>query len=365
MVRSRLLFPFALLVVVFALIVLANVRVSSPPVEPTPTPTLTPQPPTPTPIPDRASTFKLPCGLSVLPSDYQERDMGNGWKVGVVRLYFENTSDSPLGLIGCNLSIEDIVVKATPSKSYPAALIKSIGPEPRWELYLKDQIYEAPRSDLFSAPSWWFSFDDPVFAPSRFPFSLLENRSSGTQFVYEIGFRFATAAKPEQIVLTTKNDGIMTLGLQNKASAPMPKPDITVLQTAPVEQLIGDKMYDGAKLAVTLDGCEFERVDDTVQLVMLNYTLSNKDNLDQLSVKTWLHFMLYSPDFEFVSATDFLDGKINPGQSGKSMTYRNLPNPVNPAALYLLYEISDNNEPNGVSRSTTWYTLATCTTIER
>jgi len=305
-----------------------------------------------------ASQNQIIPGLAVFPYDYQVRDMGDGWNVGILRLYFENTSDEPMYLSQGDLA--DIQVETTEGKTYPGTLdYGSYDYDYGWESYLYDQSYEKPSTFLSSRSGWYLDFHDLGFAPAHFPFSVIKE-SNSLLLIYEVGFRFAPAATPTKMVLSTREHGNITFDLQGDIPKSMPEPNLAEREVTSIKELTGQKMYDGENLAVILDGCTIEKEGELIDGINFHYSLLNKNNLDQLLLGTWLDFVIYTSKFQLYPVTEHIDDAINPGQSITERAYVGVPDIEDSAKMYLMYSIIDNSEPESSTTNQILYELDSC-----
>jgi hypothetical protein len=202
--------------------------------------------------------------VEIRPLNYRFREDEDGWNIGFVRMYLINTSKSALSSF--DLTLQSASVETVEGKTYPVELFSFYRGDV--EKYVGDAyVYEGGIKEL--------RWPQQVRVGNEFPlvpgFPIIPLTENGAHYVFI--FRFAKAANPTKMELSTSN-GSISFDLAD-VERTLPSPNPTSESLADFANLLNQ---DDESIRFTLeDNCTY----DSNWKFSIAYTLTNKDKFDE------------------------------------------------------------------------------------
>ncbi len=269
----------------------------------------------------------------ILPFDYQEKTVGNGWKIAVVRLLFVNTSNNLLS--PQTLYVTNAYVETLEGKTYPADLIDPTSwYAPRLgshREFLEKALAEG-RFD-WSEPKNIFlgeaAIGGKLGIPSGFPFI---NAPAGFgSYEYGIGFRFAETATPVRVTLQLVKHGDVSIELRDVLQS-VPDPSPEDVHARPIKNLSELRMSN-EKYTFAWEGTCVWRIEGLVRnkMIYIPYHAVNKNAFDEQTISfSFPHAVYYSGGTIYYSEEPF-EITLGPSQEIRD--------------LYLIALLINENDP--------------------
>jgi murein DD-endopeptidase MepM/ murein hydrolase activator NlpD len=282
----------------------------------------------------------------VLPFDYQEKAIGDGWKIAAVRLYFTNPSGDLIP--PQSLQVTGASVETLQGKTYPADLIDPTS----WyfpmlgahreilEEYLsKGQFDWSNPKDIFLGEA---AIGGKLGIPPGFPWV---NAAAGFgSYQYAVGFRFAEAATPVRVILQLATFGDLALELKNVPQQ-VPDPYPAEVQARPLSELSTLRL-DNEQFSFAWDGTCVWRIEGWVRnkMVYLPYRIINKNALDEQKIVLDFPYAVYYPGGMIHYHEESFEITVGPGQELRDLyLIALLISEDDPMPLYLIHYNQDNS----------------------
>lgn len=283
--------------------------------------------------------------VRILPFDYQEKNVGEGWKIAAVRLYFLNSSSEILP--PQSLQVTNAFVETLQGKTYPAVLIDPTS----WYSPMLGAHRETLEDYLKSGQYDWSEFRKIFLGqsaiggnlgiPPGFPFI---NAPAGFgSYEYGVGFRFAEGATPVRIVLRLNTYGDIPLELRD-AQQSLSDPSPIEVQAHPLSELSGLRI-DNEQFSFTWDGTCVWRIEGLVRnkMVYLPYKIVNKNALEEQKISFNFPHAVYYPGGTIHYWEEPFEATVGPGQEVKDLyLIALLISEDDPMPLYLIRYNQDN-----------------------
>lgn len=241
-----------------------------------PTSESTPEPPTATFTPPTPEPITL---LTLLPFNYRENSVGDGWKIGMGEFYFNNESDVPLH--SQEWWITNAVVETAEGKTYPADIIQTSWYDLEGHFAKGEYKWDAHKI---------IKLGGQLPIPSKFPFQVMSG-----DYYNGFGFRFAEAAHPTKLILQfAQGGGEFTIDLQ-KAVQAISDPSPSEVKARPLSEFASKSVIDNSQYKFSWDGTCVVTTELMDNGAFLSYTLTNKDQFNEQAVSFNFVYLLYRP----------------------------------------------------------------------
>ena len=258
--------------------------------------------------PTLPAVLKSVADFAILPFFFTTEDAGDGWKVGRVDLAFVNTSDHLLEFP--RVDNIQITVQTLEGKNYPADLFSFLGDPSLYKMYkFGTRGFELP-----GKPTGLLHVEGDLPLPRKLPISMVISPGSNGGVQHVIQFRFAQAAHPTRLLLSSLNFNYTIDLLAPGADSPFPALP-SGLSTSSLVELANALRQVNSKLQIDFGSCA--QSEEYPYDFLLPFRVTNANQLDEerlnVSYAIW-----YSSGVYRVSPTS--TGplfKIGPGQTVK------------------------------------------------
>ncbi len=236
----------------------------------------------------------------------EHNDLGgnyDGWKIGIGQIYYVNETSQPVS--PGKLMIVKGEVETVEGIKYPAMLHY-----PAQDFELAPGLNEDNRLQLAKGNIVWdkqipLSIGNVFPIPPNFPIRIM-----GMNY---FGFRFAEAAHPTTLKLTTENQTEIKIDLTH-AEAAVPEPNDNLVNSSPLSEFVSQLSQSNDKYNFQFIGNCLIR-DGLNKPVVLPFNVENKDQFNELKLELELNYIVYTPG-GFVEDWDSpLILTIGPGQT--------------------------------------------------
>jgi len=281
-------------------------------------------------------TNQLP--VTILVGNYQQYDVGNGWKIGVAQLYFLNMSDIPVkpGVF----KVKNIFVQTKENQPYPADLQIETGRNPllglggnNYRTIIAGGKYDwtKPREIMIGHINQRGGTNLPI--PSKVPFA---NSIRGE---YWVGFRYAQAATPSKIHIEMLDYGTVVVDITD-AEKQIIDPIPNEVGARSQKDLASRMSFSNDQYDVIFSGDCVYRVENVVRnkLVYLPFRVVNRNAFKEQKIVMKYRYAIYRPG-GLLRYTDWDQNRtVGPGQTVDDLFLIELLMTENdPLPVYLIY----------------------------